>query len=72
MQVRNIRKTTFFRKMRKPEQKLQTVSASSGGFRQRVGKTAFMPTESTAFILIFCAFAFFLFDISAEPGYLMK
>ena len=57
--------------MRKTEQILQTVSAGSGGLRQRVRKTEAMPTGSIIFILIFCAFACFLFDISAEPGYLM-
>ncbi len=72
MQVRNFKKTTFFRKMRKSEQILQIVSRASGVVRQRVGKTAFMPKGSTAFILIFCAFACFLFDIFAEPGYLME
>jgi hypothetical protein len=33
MQVRNFKKTTFFRKMRKSEQILQAVSANSGGFQ---------------------------------------
>ena len=90
MQVRNFKKTTFFRKMRKSEQKLQAVPdfgmpapqtaesmetrafpAGSAVIRQRVRKTAVMPTGPTILILIFRAFACFLFDISAEPGYLM-